>query len=100
MTGHIPVTGLLFAGVVLYLCVGAVVNYLKLRKFKGPPSAAFSRFWLWRQSLGQRAHIAQKEALAKYGTTHWYIHWHGQLLLHYHAAHPSFDNAPCVETRY
>lgn len=50
-----------------YICIGAIVNYRKLSAFKGPPLAAYSRAWLWRQSVGQRVHIAEKEALERYG---------------------------------
>lgn len=52
---------------VSYICIGALVNQRKLSAFKGPPLAAYSRFWLWRQSVRQRVHIAEKEALEKYG---------------------------------
>ena len=57
----------LLTSLVSYICIGALVNYRKLSAFRGPPLAAYSRFWLWRQSVGQRVHIAEKEALEKYG---------------------------------
>jgi hypothetical protein len=59
----------LLASLVLYICIGAFVNYRKLSAFNGPPLAGLSRAWLWRQSVAKRVHIAQKEALAKYGMT-------------------------------
>lgn len=62
------ITLILLISLVAYICIGAVVNYRKLSGFKGPPFAAYSRFWLWRQSVRQRVHIAEKEALEKYGT--------------------------------
>lgn len=58
----------LLVALISYICIGSAVNYRKLTAFKGPPLAAFSRLWLWRQSLGQRSHLAQKEALEKYGS--------------------------------
>ena len=57
-------------GVVVYICVSAVVNYRKLSAFKGPRLAGFSRLWLLRQSTLERVHIAQKEALEEYGMHH------------------------------
>jgi hypothetical protein len=59
----------LLASFVLYICIGSFINYRKLSAFKGPPLAGLSRAWLWRQSVAKRVHIAQKEALAKYGMT-------------------------------
>lgn len=66
-TSHIGLT--LIVSFILYVCVGAVVNYRKLSQFKGPPLAGLSRLWLWKQSFAKRVHIAQAEALEKYGTT-------------------------------
>lgn len=55
------------AGLVLYICIGSFMNYRKLSAFKGPPLAGLSRAWLWKQSVSRRVHIAEKEALEKYG---------------------------------
>lgn len=60
----------LFISLVLYTCIGFLVNYRKLSKFNGPPLAGLSRLWLWRQSLAKRVHIAQKQALEKNGLTY------------------------------
>ncbi|EXJ87353.1 hypothetical protein A1O3_04312 [Capronia epimyces CBS 606.96] len=58
----------LAALLVLYLVVGAVVNYRKLRQFKGPPLAAVSRIYIFWQSVRHRFHISEYEALQKYGS--------------------------------
>ena len=65
----------LLGGLILYICIGSLVNYRKLRAFKGPPLAGLSRFWLWKQSIGHRVHVAQREAIEKYGM----IGWHDDL---------------------
>lgn len=52
-----------------YLVIGASVNYFKLRQFKGPPLAAFSRLWLFWQSVNARVNRAQFNAIRKYGTS-------------------------------
>ena len=57
----------LLISLILYIVIGLPVNYCKLNTFKGPPLAGLSRFWLWRQSVRKTVHIAQKEALEKYG---------------------------------
>jgi hypothetical protein len=58
---------ILLISLILYICIGSYVNSRKLIGFKGPPLAAYSRFWLWKQSVSKRVHIAEKEALEKYG---------------------------------
>lgn len=50
-----------------YVCIGAFINYRKLRQFKGPPLAGFSRFWLFWQSWNARLNIAEYEAVQQYG---------------------------------
>ncbi len=55
------------SGLILYISFRCVVNYRKLSQFKGPPLAAVSGLWLWKQSLAKRMHIAQAEVLRKYG---------------------------------
>ena len=61
------VTLLLVLGLVLYISISCFINYRKLSQFKGPPLAAVSGLWLWKQSLSKRMHIAQAEVLQKYG---------------------------------
>src|SRR5271163_4439024 len=64
-----PVAALLLAcSLIVYICIGCFVNYRKLSHFKGPPLAAVTRGWLMMQSLSGRVHIAEAEALKKYGT--------------------------------
>lgn len=69
MTHAFRVGIVLLISLVLYICIGSLVNHRKLSKFNGPRLAGLSRLWLWRQSVGKRSHIAQKEALEKYGMT-------------------------------
>ena len=57
----------LLALLIFYVCVGAFVNHRKLSHIKGPPLAGLSRLWLLKQSINKRVHIAQAEALKKYG---------------------------------
>lgn len=52
----------------LYLIIGAIVNYRKLRHFKGPPLASVSRLWLFWQEVNGRTPQAQFKAIKKYGT--------------------------------
>jgi hypothetical protein len=59
---------LLASGLILYICIGFFINYRKLSQFKGPPLAAVSEVWLWKQSIAKRMHTAEAEALQKYGT--------------------------------
>ena len=51
-----------------YIFLGALINYRKLRQFKGPPLAGFTEFWLFWQSWTARLNIAEYEAIQKYGT--------------------------------
>ena len=63
----LAVTLLSIVGLVLYISISCFINYRKLSQFDGPPLAAISGLWLWKQSLYKRAHVAQAEALQKYG---------------------------------
>jgi hypothetical protein len=63
------VTLFLLSALGLYIMIHCFVNYRKLSQFKGPPLAAVSGLWLWRQSLAKRMHIAEAEVLRKYGTS-------------------------------
>jgi hypothetical protein len=69
---HVLVSGskwlLVVLGIIVYIIVGAVVNYRKLSRFPGPPLAGFSRLWLFWQATRHRCHFAQQEALQKYGS--------------------------------
>ena len=67
-TSTVALALVLVSGLLLYICVDCFINYRKLSQFKGPPLAAVSGLWLWKQSLSKRMHIAQAEALQKYGT--------------------------------
>jgi hypothetical protein len=69
MSLPIPVVALLIlSSLILYISIRSFVDYRKLRQFRGPPLAAVSGLWLWKQSLARRMHIAQAEVLRKYGT--------------------------------
>lgn len=52
---------------VLYVVCERVGSWYRLRHFKGPPLAAFSRVWLARSSTGGRLHLDLKEVNEKYG---------------------------------
>ena len=52
---------------VSYIVISCILNYRKLRQFKGPPLAAFSRVWLFWQEINCRLHTAQHDAIKKYG---------------------------------
>ncbi len=45
----------------------AVRVWFRLRHFKGPRSAAFSKFWLVRSHLKQSAYLDAGEVCEKYG---------------------------------
>jgi len=42
-------------------------TWYRLRHIPGPPSAAFSKFWLLRKTLARRLHLDLAEACEKYG---------------------------------
>jgi len=64
-----PLTAwLLLSSVVLYWIIGAIVNQRKLRQFKGPPLAGYSRFWIFWHSLHARFGKAEFEAIERYGS--------------------------------
>lgn len=52
---------------VLYLAIGALVNFRKLRQFKGPPLAAFSRAWLAWKTFNADLYRAEQQAIERYG---------------------------------
>ena len=58
---------LLFGSATIYLIVGAIVNYRKLRQFDGPPVAKFSRVWMFWHECRGRLNRVQVEAQKKYG---------------------------------
>ncbi|EME43023.1 hypothetical protein DOTSEDRAFT_89002 [Dothistroma septosporum NZE10] len=51
-----------------YTIIGAIVNYAKLRQFKGPRAAAFSRAWLFWEECSARLPESQRRALRQYGS--------------------------------
>jgi hypothetical protein len=64
------VLGYIALAVVLgWILIGSIVNYRKLSQYKGPPLASISRFYIFWQSIRQRFHISEFEALEKYGTS-------------------------------
>ncbi|KIW27807.1 uncharacterized protein PV07_07512 [Cladophialophora immunda] len=54
---------------VIYYAYSSIRSYLRLRRFNGPWSAAWSNFWYIRASLSGKAHIALAEVCSKYGST-------------------------------
>ena len=59
----------LTALLVFYILIAALVNYRKLRQFKGPPFAAFSRWWLFWEECRARLPHSQFAVIEKYGTS-------------------------------
>ncbi|KAK3726122.1 hypothetical protein LTR37_000270 [Vermiconidia calcicola] len=59
---------LLFSLICSYVVIGGIVNYRKLRQFKGPPLAGISRAWLFYQEVHARSNKAQYAAIEKYGS--------------------------------
>lgn len=52
---------------VVYYILGALLSYRRLRQFRGPPLASFSRLWIfWKECKGGLPQ-AQITALEKYG---------------------------------
>lgn len=51
-----------------YILIGSTINYRKLRHIRGPPLAAYSRFWLFWQEVNAQTNKAQFAAIQKYGT--------------------------------
>ena len=62
----------LFTLICSYVVIGGIVNYRKLRQFKGPPLAGISRAWLFYQEVRARSNKAQYAAIEKYGECHAY----------------------------
>ncbi|KAJ9613240.1 hypothetical protein H2200_003182 [Cladophialophora chaetospira] len=52
----------------IYYAYSSIRAYWRLRKFKGPWSAAWSNFWYIRASLSGKAHIVLSEVCNKYGS--------------------------------
>lgn len=50
-----------------YIVFSSTVNYRKLRQFKGPPLATFSRFWLFWEECSARLPKSQVAAIRQYG---------------------------------
>jgi hypothetical protein len=61
-------TTLLILSILASIISKAVLSYRKLSQFCGPPLAAYTRLWLFRQWLSSRVHFAQEEALKTYGS--------------------------------
>ncbi|KAF2163606.1 hypothetical protein M409DRAFT_68501 [Zasmidium cellare ATCC 36951] len=51
-----------------YIVVSSTINYRRLRQFKGPPLAAFSRFWLFWEECSARLPKSQRAAIQRYGS--------------------------------
>jgi hypothetical protein len=51
-----------------YIVVGSLVNHRKLKQFRGPPLAGYSRAWMFWQSINARVNRAEFDAIRKYGT--------------------------------
>lgn len=61
------IAGSLLAVFISYLLIGSIVNYRKLRQFRGPRLAAFSRLWLFKKECEGRLPHEFQDALRKYG---------------------------------
>jgi hypothetical protein len=68
LLGTSGLIALLVLTVLASIVLKAALNYGKLSRFPGPPLAAYTRLWLFRQWLSSRVHFAQEEALKTYGT--------------------------------
>ncbi|KAK0610034.1 pisatin demethylase [Bombardia bombarda] len=55
------------SGLILWWIVSSIRQYIRLRHFDGPPTAAFSVLWLLWKTSGPRAHLEYYEACKKYG---------------------------------
>jgi hypothetical protein len=62
-----PLTMLLVLLLPAYLLIAALVNYRKLRQFRGPPAAGFSRAWLFWHSCHARLNRVQYDAIQQFG---------------------------------
>lgn len=58
---------LALAGLILYSSVNAVINYRRLRQFKGPLLACVSELWLFKETWKGNVYAANAAALEKYG---------------------------------
>ncbi|KAK3110080.1 hypothetical protein LTR53_016007 [Teratosphaeriaceae sp. CCFEE 6253] len=54
--------------IITSLIAGSVLNYRKLKSFRGPPLASFSEVWLFWQAATGNLPAAECEAIEKYGT--------------------------------
>ena len=61
--------GLLGTIVLLFLTTWSVRSYLRLRHIPGPRWAAFSKWWMLRNTVSGDMHMALKEVCDKYGTS-------------------------------
>ena len=59
--------GLLALAAVVYALATSVVAWRRLRHIPGPPGAAWSRWWLLRNTLGGEMHLGLKRACEQYG---------------------------------
>ncbi|KAL0933071.1 cytochrome P450 [Colletotrichum truncatum] len=57
----------LIAALFLYLTVLSYNSWNRLRHIPGPPGAAFSKWWMLRNTLGGQMHLALKRACDDYG---------------------------------
>ncbi|OLN97575.1 Pisatin demethylase 4 [Colletotrichum chlorophyti] len=58
---------MLFAALFIYLAAVRYRSWNRLRHIPGPPSAAFSKWWMLRNTLGGQMHLALKQACDDYG---------------------------------
>ena len=52
---------------IVYLLVGYVLSYRKLRQYKGPLLASLSQYWLFRATVKGQVSSAGADVLEKYG---------------------------------
>ena len=58
---------LLLAVFLAYLSVSTYLSWQRLRHVPGPPAAAFSKWWMLRNTLRGNMHLALKQACEDYG---------------------------------
>ena len=62
-----PVVSLAVAAIFLYVVADTWTSYGRLRQFKGPWLAAFSQYWLLRETFNGRLYLSLAAAFDKYG---------------------------------
>ncbi|TKW55018.1 hypothetical protein CTA1_48 [Colletotrichum tanaceti] len=68
VSGHVWKSVLLLVtALLIYLGTLSYRSWNRLRHVPGPPGAAFSKWWMLRNTLGGQMHLALKRACDEYG---------------------------------